>query len=169
MTEPWRLLRPAMSPARLTHGLVPWQESHKHKLISGLGEQNVQHRCVEKWLQACRRVSLIWENDAWCHRSNAMVSSGMHVKFPESFLKDFIFVTLVGMQKGGYGKAVQKDICEDWSWAAFRSWKIFKVKAFICKQQYINKLYTIFTNAFSCIKTNRILFTVPLFIQVAIP
>lgn len=27
-------------------------------------------------------------NDAWCHRSNAVVSSGMHMKFPESFLKD---------------------------------------------------------------------------------
>lgn len=46
---------------------------------------------------------------------------------------------------------------------------MFKVKAFICKQQCINKLYTIFTNAFSRIKTNGILFTVPLFIQVAIP
>lgn len=46
---------------------------------------------------------------------------------------------------------------------------MFKVKAFICEQQYINKLYTIFTNAFSCDKTNSILFTVPLFIQVAIP
>lgn len=33
---------------------------------------------------------------------------------------------------------------------------MFKVKAFICEQQYINKLYTIFTNAFSCIKTNSI-------------
>lgn len=33
---------------------------------------------------------------------------------------------------------------------------------------YINKLYTIFTNAFSCIKTNSILFTVPMFLQVAI-
>lgn len=47
---------------------------------------------------------------------------------------------------------------------------MFKVKAFICKQQYINKLYTIFTNAFSCMKTNSILlFTVPSCIQVAIP
>lgn len=33
---------------------------------------------------------------------------------------------------------------------------------------YINKLYTVFTNAFSCIKTNSILFTVPMFLQVAI-
>lgn len=33
---------------------------------------------------------------------------------------------------------------------------------------YINKFYTIFTNAFSCIKTNSILFTVPMFLQVAI-
>lgn len=34
---------------------------------------------------------------------------------------------------------------------------------------YINKLYTVFTNAFSCIKTNSILFTVPMILQVAIP
>lgn len=96
----------------------------------------------------------------------------MHVKFPKYFLKDFIqfwFVTLAGKQEDGYGKAVRRDIHEDLSWAAFRRWKMFKVKAFICKQSYINKLYILFTNAFSCIKTNSILFTVPLFIQVAIP
>lgn len=96
----------------------------------------------------------------------------MLVKFPEYFLKDFSqfwFVTVAGKHKDGHGKAVQKDACEDLSRAAFRRWKMFKVKAFICKQQYINKLYTRFTNASSCIKTNSILFTVPLFIQVAIP
>lgn len=88
--------------------------------------------------------------------------------FPPSFFQ-FWFVIWAGKRKDGLGQAVQKDVCEDLSWAAFRRWKMFKVKAFICKQLYINKLYTIFTNAFSRIKTNSILFTVPLFIQVAIP
>lgn len=63
-----------------------------------------------------------------------MVSSGMHVKFPKYFLKDFIqfwFVTLAGKRKDGHGKAVQKDVCEDWSWAASRRWKMCKVKAFL--------------------------------------
>lgn len=66
-----------------------------------------------------------------------MVSSGMHVKFPKYFLEDFIqfwLVTLAGKHKDGHGKAVRKDICEDLSRAAFRRWKMFKVKAFICKQ-----------------------------------
>lgn len=52
-----------------------------------------------------------------------MVSSGMHVKFPEYFLKDFSqfwFVTLAGKHKDGHEEAVQKDVCEDLSRAAFR-------------------------------------------------
>lgn len=52
-----------------------------------------------------------------------MVSSGMRVKFPEYFLKDFSqfgFVTLAGKHKDGHGKAVQKEICKDLSRAAFR-------------------------------------------------
>lgn len=52
-----------------------------------------------------------------------MVSSGMHVKFPEYFLKDVIrfgVVTVAGTHGDGHGKAVQEDVWEDLSWAAFR-------------------------------------------------
>lgn len=109
------------------HTAMFHDKSHIHTSLSaGLWKQNVQHLCIEKWLQACGRVSWIWGDSAWCHRWSTMVSSGMHVKFPKYFLKDFIqfwFVTLAGKHKDGHGKAVQKDICEDLSWAAFRRWK----------------------------------------------
>lgn len=132
-----RFVSPAMSPARLTHRHVPWQESHKHKLISGLVEIECATSLHWKVTSGLLKVSLIRGNDAFCHRWNTMVSSGMHVKFPKYFLKDFMqfwFVTLAGKHKDGHGKAVQKNICEDLSWAAFGRWQMFKVKAFICKQ-----------------------------------
>lgn len=131
-----RFVRPAMCPARLTHCHVHDKSRINTSLSAGLLKQSATSLCW-KWLQACWRVLFIWGNNTWCHRLNTMVSSGMHVKFPKYFLKDFIqfcFVTLAGKHKDGRGKAVQKDICEDLSWAAYRRWKMFKVKAFICKQ-----------------------------------
>lgn len=120
------------------HIAMVQDKSHINTSLSaGLLKQSVQQHCVEKWLQACWKVSLIWGNSAWCHRLNTMVSSGMRVKFPEYFLKDFIqfwLSTLAGKHKDGHGKTVQKDTCEDLSRAALRRWKMFKVKAFICKQ-----------------------------------
>lgn len=51
-----------------------------------------------------------------------MVSSGMHVKFPGKRSPRAVFSLGFVVEKGkdGPGQAVQKDVCEDLSWAAFR-------------------------------------------------
>lgn len=101
-----RLLRPAMTLVRLTHCRVHDKSHIITSLSAGSLKHSVQHCCVEKWLQACGRVSLVWGNDAWCHRWKTRVSSGMHGKSPDDFLKNLFFSSFYDVSQKSRKKGV---------------------------------------------------------------